>query len=87
MSDLRRETLDKQRPWRRITHRYVYAVPQGMMFPEDMEHVFSGCGLWWVSENGVITVKKRAKLEKEPEPPSQRLFQSLAYRATRIARR
>lgn len=79
-ADWKRDTPDKRRAWERVTHRFIYAVPHGMEPPEGLQLV--GCGIWWVSESGKITVHRKARVKKHPEPLPQQVVQALAYRAT-----
>ena len=76
-ADLARETWAKTVPWRRITHRYVYAVPAGLTDKAP----FYGAGLWWVHEDGRVEVRKKARVQKYPEPLPQQVVQALMYRA------
>lgn len=75
-ADFKRETDQKVRPWRNITHRFIYAFPAGM---EGMPG--HGLGLWWVHTDGTIEVRKKAIVRKYPEPLPQDVIQRLAYRA------
>lgn len=76
-ADMARDTYWKRRPWQRVTHRFVYAVPADLdvMAPH-------GCGLWHVHDDGTMTVVKKAILSKTPEPLPQTVIQRLAYRAS-----
>lgn len=75
-ADFNNDTLEKRRPWQRVVHRFIYAVPHDLdvMSPH-------GCGLWLVHPDGSITVKKRAIIRKHPEQLPQDVIQRLAYRA------
>lgn len=75
-ADFRRDTWAKRRPWFNVTHRFIYVVPArlGLMPPHN-------CGMWWVHEDGSITIAKKAKVNPAPEPLPQQVVQSLAYRA------
>lgn len=82
-ADAARETWQKVQPWRRVCHRFVYAVPAGLI-----EHPpIYGCGLWWIHEPtaiyplGQVEVKRKATVSKTPEPLPQHVVQALAYRA------
>jgi hypothetical protein len=77
LADVKRETWQKVTPWWRVCHRFVYAVPAGLI-----EHppIF-GTGLWWVHDDGRIEVKRKARVSRTPEPLPQRVVQVLAYRA------
>ncbi len=76
-ADAKRETWNKVQPWRRVVHRFVYAVPAGLI---DNPPIW-GCGLWWVHPNGRVEVKRKASVKKYPEPLAQQVVQALAYRA------
>lgn len=76
VADFKRDTWAKREPWRRITHRFIYVVPAGL--PVMAPH---GCGQWEVHEDGHITVKKKAIVNKFPEHLPQQIIQALAYRA------
>lgn len=78
-ADVARETYNKVRPWWRVVHRFIYAVPAGLI---DHPPIF-GCGLWWVHETGRVEVKRKARVSKSPEPLPQHVVQALAYRASR----
>lgn len=77
-ADFDRDYWEKRRPWVRITHRFIYAVPAGLI-----ERPPYGCGLWWVDEQGHVEVKAKAKINRTPEPLPQQVVQALAYRAAR----
>lgn len=76
-ADFARDNWHKRRPWARVVHRYVYAVPHDLdvMAPH-------GCGLWKVHPDGRIDVVKKAIVQKHPEHLPQEVIQRLAYRAT-----
>lgn len=76
-ADAVRETYQKVQPWRRVVHRFVYAVPAGLI-----EHPpVYGCGLWWVHDTGRVEVRRKARIQPCPEPLPQHVIQALAYRA------
>lgn len=76
-ADAARESWRKVYPWRRVVHRFVYAVPAGLI-----EHPpVYGCGLWWVHPNGRVEVRGKAKVNNAPEPLPQHVIRALAYRA------
>lgn len=77
-TDAARDTYAKVDPWRRVTHRFVYAVPAGLI---DTPPVY-GAGLWWVHPDGRVEVKRKCQTNRYPEPLPQRVVQTLAYRAT-----
>lgn len=85
--DVKRETYAKTAPWRAVTHRFVYAVPAGLIDPQNMAWVgdgMYGCGIWWVHPDGRVEVKRRAITNKHPEPLPQQVIQRLAYRAAGV---
>lgn len=77
-ADAARDTYAKVDPWRRITHRFVYAVPAGLI---DHPPVY-GMGVWWVHPDGRVVVHRKATTNRYPEPLPQHVVQTLAYRAT-----
>jgi hypothetical protein len=79
-SDCKRESPNKVRPWRRVVHRYYYAVPAGLI---DTPPVY-GCGLWWVHPSGLVEVRRKTTINAAPEPLPQSVVQSLAFRAAQI---
>lgn len=81
--DFRRETYAKQRAWTRCTHRFVFAVPAGLIDSREVALEFYGAGLWWVHTDGQVEVRRKAKVNPYPEPLPQQVVQSLAYRAAR----
>ena len=85
VADFRRETHAKQRAWIRCTHRFVFAVPAGLIDAADVALEFYYAGLWWVHPDGRVEVRRKATIQKYPEPLPQQLIQSLAYRAARVA--
>lgn len=78
-SDFLRETEEKRRPWRKITNRFIYATPAGLLKPEEIP---DGCGLWEVDGNTVCIVK-RAKSNPTPDPIPHQVLVALAYRLNR----
>lgn len=76
-ADYWRESHEKRRAWQAITHRFVYAVPAGLITPDEVP---AGIGLWYVTENGVVSVKS-CRINKYPEDPPVQLFNALCYRA------
>ncbi len=77
LADVKRETWAKVTPWWRVCHRFVYAVPAGLI---EQPPVY-GAGLWWVHPDGVVEVRRKAKVSNTPEPLPQRVVQNLAYRS------
>ncbi|MCP3810785.1 hypothetical protein NLX62_00260 [Mycobacteriaceae bacterium Msp059] len=76
-ADAKRENFRKVRPWRQVTHRFVYAVPAGLIDHPPVH----GCGLWWVHADGRVEVRRNAVINRTPEPLPQQVVQALAYRA------
>ncbi|QDH92355.1 hypothetical protein SEA_SPOOKY_89 [Gordonia phage Spooky] len=79
-ADFFRESDAKRRPWRRITNRFVYATPAGLLRGDEIP---DGCGLWEVDDDGQVTVRVRARINHAPEPIPHQVLVSLAYRLTR----
>ena len=78
-SDFLRETEEKRRPWRKITNRFIYATPAGLLKPAEIP---DGCGLWEVDGN-TVRIVKRAKSNPKPEPIPHQVLVALAYRLNR----
>ncbi|MDV2477219.1 hypothetical protein F8M49_21100 [Rhodococcus zopfii] len=81
-ADYQRETDAKRRMWRTITNRFVYATPAGLLQPDEIP---DGCGLWEIDPDGRVTITKRAKANRNPEPIPHQVLVALAYRLTRKA--
>lgn len=83
-TDFKREHSGKYMPWVRVTHRFIYAVPEGLIEPSEVWDLGGNyqAGLWYVHEDGTLTVARKAKSNKHPEPLPQQVVQALAYRAT-----
>lgn len=83
-ADFKREHSGKWGPWARVSHRFVYAVPEGLVTPAEVWSLarMSTAGLWYVKDSGQITVAKRCTINKHPEPLPNHVIQTLAYRAT-----
>jgi hypothetical protein len=85
-SDYLRETDAKRRMWRAITNRFVYVTPTGLLRAEEIP---DGCGLWEVDDNGRVSIVRRARVNKSPEPIPHQVLVAIAYRlktAERAAR-
>lgn len=80
-ADYRRDTWQKREAWHRVVHRFVYAVPKGLLEGEGLPH---NCGVWEVDDVGRVTVLKKAKINITPEPLPQSVVQALAYRAAGV---
>ena len=85
-SDWRRESEEKRRAWRSVTHRYVYVSPESVI---PVDEVPSDCGLWWVYLDPVqgtdrkvprIQVVKKAPNNPEPKDLPWRVTMNLCYR-------
>lgn len=76
-SDYKRETEEKRRAWIKHSHRFVYAVPEGLIMPDEVP---DGLGLWWVDKFGRLTTKKKCKVNKNPESIPDHVFASMCYR-------
>lgn len=83
LADFRRETPEKRRCWEEVTHRFVYATPQGLLRIEDIP---PHCGLWEIDPRGRVTVVKKARINKNPLPLPQQVVVSLMYRAQKAER-
>lgn len=84
-ADVKRENNSKVLPWKKVTHRFIYAVPAGLIDPRNMAWVPAcahGCGIWWTHDDGTIEVVRKAIVNKYPEPLPQQIITALAYRAT-----
>ena len=82
-ADLRNETWFKTAPWRAVTHRFIVAVPAGMAEFHEIEAHY-GCGLWWIHPDGKVEVKRKAIVNKFPEPLPNDVIRRLAYRASGV---
>lgn len=83
-ADFKRDTEEKRRAWRDVTHRFVYAVPKGLLLPSEVPDY---AGLWefepdvhWRSQ---ITSAKRATVNKNPAPMPQQIITAMFYRAAK----
>jgi len=61
-SDFFRDTEEKRQTWKKHTHRFIYATPQGLV---NIEEIPEGCGWWEITPTGMIIVSKRAKVNKD----------------------
>lgn len=75
-ADFEADVWAKRAPWLRVSHRFIYAVPAGLI-----QYPHHGCGLWWIHDDGRVEVKKKATINRTPEPLPQHVVQALAYRA------
>ena len=75
--------FSKTYPFYRITHRFIYAVPAGLIDPHDMAwtpSALAGCGNRWVHDDGHVEVVRKANINKYPEPLPNQVITALAYR-------
>lgn len=82
-ADFFRETDEKRRPWQKITNRFVYATPAGLLRPDELP---DGCGLWEVNGHGAVTIARKALSNKTPDPIPHQVLVALAYRLTSTER-
>lgn len=80
--DVKREIWSKIAPWNEVVHRYIYAVPAGLIESGEVPHYHAG--LWWVHEDGRVEVRRKAHISKYPEPLPQQVVTALAYRAAGV---
>ncbi|MFE6967158.1 hypothetical protein ACFVAJ_18740 [Agromyces sp. NPDC057679] len=88
-ADFRRDTDEKRRAWQLFSHRFVYAVPKGLVTPDEVP---ASCGLWEFDpelfdprrpkQHGLTTTKK-AVMNRAPAPLPDQVFISLAHRVSR----
>lgn len=77
-ADFARETYEKRHPWIKKAHRFVYAVPEGLITPDEVPE---GCGLWAVSEDGrQVKVAKRARINRNPQEFPESFLRTLFWR-------
>lgn len=81
-ADVKRETWQKVAPWLDVTHRYIYAVPAGLIETGEVPH--PQAGIWWVHDDGRVEVRRKAQVRKYPEPLPQQVITALAYRAAGV---
>ncbi|MDN5604755.1 MAG: hypothetical protein L0G59_04970 [Kocuria sp.] len=81
-ADVKRETWQKVAPWLEVTHRYIYAVPAGLIEGNEVPHLQAG--LWWVHDDGHIEVRRKASIKRYPEMLPQHVITALAYRAAGV---
>ena len=65
-ADAKRETWAKIRPWKRVTHRFLYAVPEGLIDTSPV--IDSSIGLVWVRADGTPEWRRKCKINHVPEP-------------------
>ncbi len=76
-ADFRRDTESKRKAWKRVVNKFVYLTPKGLL---TVDEIPEGCGLWEY-DNGLITVVKKAKIVKNPEPLPKSMMKYFAWRA------
>lgn len=88
--DWRRESEEKRRAWKSVTHRYIYVSPEGVIPVDDVP---DDCGLWWIfldPVNGTdrkvprIQVMRRAPANSSPADLPWRVTMNLCYREQKL---
>lgn len=82
-ADAKRETWAKIRPWKRVTHRFLYAVPAGLI--ETSPVIDASIGIVWVHADGTIEWRRKCKINHVPEPLPGIVVERLARRAAQYA--
>ena len=82
-ADAKRETWAKIRPWKRVTHRFLYAVPEGLIDTSPV--IDSSIGIVWVRSDGTIEWRRKCKINHVPEPLPGIVVERLARRAAQYA--
>ena len=82
-ADAKRETWAKIRPWKRVTHRFLYAVPEGLIDTSPV--IDASIGLIWVHDDGTIEWRRKCKINHVPEPLPGIVVERLARRAAQYA--
>ena len=82
VADAGRESWAKIRPWMMVAHRFVYAVPAGLI---DRPPVGADqrSGLVWVYPDGRVEWKRKCKINHSPEALPQLTVFNLAWRAAK----
>lgn len=89
-SDWRRESEEKRRAWKSVTHRYIYVSPEGVI---PVDEVPDDCGLWWIFFDPVNGTDRKVSriqvMKKAPENPSPadlpwRVTMNLCYREQKL---
>lgn len=82
-ADFLRETPEKRGAWERVTDRFVYACPAGLIEADEVpEH----CGLWWIGSDQSVVIKSKARKNRAVEPLPHQLTVAVAYRLKRFER-
>ena len=82
-ADVGRETWAKIRPWKRVTHRFLYAVPVGLI--ETSPVIDASIGIVWVHADGSIEWRRKCKINHVPEPLPGLVVENIAHRAAAYA--
>lgn len=82
-ADADRETWAKIRPWKRVTHRFLYAVPAGLI--ETSPVIDASIGIVWVHADGSIEWRRKCKINHVPEPLPGLVVENIAHRAAAYA--
>lgn len=82
-ADAKRETWAKIRPWKRVTHRFLYAVPEGLIDTSPV--IDASIGIVWVRADGTIEWRRKCKINHVPEPLPGIVVERLARRAAQYA--
>lgn len=77
-ADFKRDTEEKRQAWKRITNRFIYLTPKGLLKPEEIP---AGCGLWEMTPTGQIVTVKKATRNPNPEPMPASMVKYFAWRA------
>ena len=80
VADAQRESWAKIRPWMMVAHRFVYAVPAGLIGRPPVG-ADQRSGLVWVHPNGRVEWKRKCKINHSPEALPQLTVFNLAWRA------
>lgn len=82
-ADAKRETWAKIRPWKRVTHRFLYAVPAGLLDTSPV--IDASIGIVWVHPDGTIEWRRKCKINHVPEPLPGLVVENIARRAAAYA--
>lgn len=82
-ADAGRETWVKIRPWKRVTHRFLYAVPAGLIKTSPV--IDASIGIVWVHADGSIEWRRKCKINHVPEPFPGLVVENIAHRAAAYA--
>lgn len=85
--DMKRDHPYKWMPWANVVHRFIYVIPEGMCDQADVIRATGNysAGVWSVGGDGRVTVLRKAKVAKTPEPLPQQIVQALAYRLAALS--